>query len=390
MWAKIFGSLDLGKLSLGTVPGFIASAAILLLVDALGSGQLIAGFWTDLSAGKLAVEAVIVFVGSAIFGTVVNNIFHTFGRWYAGKIWRNLHRIFQYRTCLMENLGLSKFEFEWIQSKDENKANEVEENYMPYTETAGSAAYAIILLGIGLSFFVFKQNQSFVEVLIVGVTCGLLSIILLLTSAASLAKYETNKTMSAMDEIRSMSSHNCLAPRDVSQYPVRPLGHLCLLLVPCVIIGVSAVCVYVPGINNHLQSDNNIRVISYLTSDSIVPVMDINVANSTITYNTSYIIALNGKYGDLKIVDSNWGNKEMSANLVAYDGLEPGPNFSLTMTVLEKTSENSLAFNLKYELTDPAKPVNGNWLFPIYMKETGNEAKYLLEYVRVTVPDTTK
>ena len=110
---------------------------------------------------------------------------------------------------MMDNLGLSKEEFEWVQSNDPNKDNEVESKYLRFTEVTGSSAYALSLLAVAVELFLtFKYHQSIALSLPVAAAVGIIVIILLVTSAASLSKYEMNKTASAMDVIRKMSSHN--------------------------------------------------------------------------------------------------------------------------------------------------------------------------------------
>jgi hypothetical protein len=245
MLKTLFPSIDLGKLAVDGFSGFIAALALLFVIDALIPTQLMYTLFTVQDAASTVIAAFIIVVGSAILGVIVDSIFHTFGRWFACLFWRPLRYEFEYRKCLMEDTGLTEDDFEWVQILGTDRSDVIEQKYMRYTEVAGSSAYAFFLLSPATALFLHREyKQTMCVALVVAGVIALAATILIFTSAASLAKYEKNKTAYAMDNIRELTSHFCTEKKDEkkwSRWSFRLLWPLALLAVA---MGLSCVVVY--------------------------------------------------------------------------------------------------------------------------------------------------
>lgn len=389
MLNKVFGSLDFGKLTANSISGFFSGAAILLLVDAFTPGHLAANLLNEKPAGIIVVELVFVVVGSYAFGLLVDNVFHTFGRWFASKFWKPLQIQFDYRNCLMENLGLSKAEFEWVQSKDSNAANEVETHYMRYTEVAGSSAYAIMLLAIAIApFLSFEFHQPIWKALVVTGIVDIVAFVLLVTSAASLAKYEMNKTASAMDEIRSMSSHNISFSSIVQEGgmgtgPLKLFGNKRWLLSLFLAVILAPVILINPFSAKYLRPISNTLVISALNSDNSVPTLELKVTAKKPAPDavvSSMIVQLAETVHTLKPVG---GVSSANIDLIDQTPMPNKPPWHLNASLGQVIGANN-TIQLSAEFSSTQSVYAGNWQFPVMVVD-GDNNTYLLAYVKVTI-----
>ncbi len=387
MWNKLISSIDFGKLTINSIPGFFAGTALLLLVDAFTPGHLTQDLLNPNSpAGTKVVEAFMVIVGSAAFGLLIDNIYATFGRWFAMKFWKPLQIQFDYRNCMMDNLGLSKEEFEWVQSNDPNKANEVESKYLRFTEVAGSSAYALSLLAVAVELFLtFKYHQSIALSLPVAAAVGIIAIILLVTSAASLSKYEMNKTASAMDVIRKMSSHNFTYKetsmgkgfwQKFTKYAWWLPGFLVIMLVlplPWVI-------------HSSIKYDSvkTPKVISVLNSDDSLPTLQINLTAAVTppaTVNNSILITLEKTVKTLTPMSPADSLKYL--NFAGQTAAPDQPPWSLFISLGDVVeSNNTVVLNAELSSVVPVNP--GTWQFPVIVTDD-KSTRYLLAYVKVNI-----
>ena len=217
MIGKWLGSVDFGKLALDTTSGFIVTTAILFILDACSAEHVISGIFSDNSAGSMVVYALVIVVGSGVLGLMVDSIFHTFGRNFAALFWGPLHFEFFYRQKRMEAIDFLERDFEWIYASGKDnaaddaksaKSSNVEKNYIRFTEVAGSAAYTMLFLLAPASFLFLRLEcrQTVTCSIVVAVLVLIGGFVLLLTSAASLTKYEKKKTSLALDDIRKIST----------------------------------------------------------------------------------------------------------------------------------------------------------------------------------------
>jgi hypothetical protein len=391
MLGKLFSSFDLGKISFGSLSGFIVGLSIIFLIDAFTSEHLTAELLNEKPVGTLLIETIIVILVSGVLGALVSNIYHTFGRWFAGKIWKNLHIAFMYRNCLMEDLGLDKMEFEWIQSKDKNKPSveEVENKYMLYTEMSGSTAYAILFLAVCLPVFLYyEMNRSPLLCLLVAAGFAIIGIIFIITSAAALAKYEMNKTMSAMDEIRSMSSHNCMfkfAGQDLfGKFPFRLEYWWAMVLV--LIIPVFISFLFIMPLGNWIRPAACMEMIGVDAADNRSSILEINVPASPYHCYSTSLIKLKDVFYNLRIKETAEGK---SIDLIGISNMPEKPAWSLKVWLgptvsLSKTVPLNAEFNSS-TISDP-----GSWLLPVHVVEEGRSDKtYILGYIRVNVAKET-
>ena len=129
---------------------------------------------------------------------MIDSIFQTFGRYFAKKFWRPLEYEFIYRTYCMHDIGLIQRDFEWVYANTKNKmSSDVEKDYLRFTEVAGSSAYAMLLLFSPATFLFLRleYHQSFLLSFLVSIMIVVGGIILLLTSAEALSKYERKKLL---------------------------------------------------------------------------------------------------------------------------------------------------------------------------------------------------
>jgi hypothetical protein len=207
MLAKL-GSIDFGKWTINTSSGFVVTTAVLFIIDALTPGHLTQNLFTDSSAGEIVAYIFAAIVISSVLGLLVDSIFHTFGRWYAKKFWGPLDYALRFRNYLMLEVGLTGLDFEWIFNSNKDKPTEsVEKDYLRFTEVAGSTAYTMMLL-LGPAIYMllsWEYQLSLPIALSLAIMVIIGGYILLLTSAASLYKYETRTTAFIMDDIRKLS-----------------------------------------------------------------------------------------------------------------------------------------------------------------------------------------
>jgi hypothetical protein len=383
MLNKVFGSVDFGKLTVNSVSGFISGVALLLLVDAFTPGRLVESILNEKPAGIIVVEILIVIAGSYAFGLLVDNIYHTFGRWFSSKIWKPLQTEFNFRNCLMENLGLSKAEFEWVQSKDAKAVNEVETKYLRYTEVAGSSAYATMLLGIAVAPFLhFEYQQELWKALIATAAFGLIAILLLVTSAAALAKYERNKTASAMDEIRSMSSHNLT----FKEYD-RDKGHftpcagflilffLGILIIPSMVIN--------PLSAKYFDPISYTKVISVLNSDGSVPTLELKVTAKEPAPDTTVNCTLVTLAESVEHLQPVVADNTTYITLTGETTAPERPPWNLIVSLSGVIpSNNTVLLSAEFSSAYPVRP--GVWQYPVMVAD-GDGNEYLLAYVKVTI-----
>jgi hypothetical protein len=203
----LFSGLDATKLYLNTLSGFVVTTAVLFLIDGFSPAHLTEELLAEPTAGPIVAFGLIIILGSTLLGLMMDSIFHTFGREFAKRFWLPLADELNYRRDLMKNLGLKNWEFEWVQATGTGLGAEVETKLIRFTETAGNVAYAMLLLSPATAFFLSREYaQSNLMSLVVATFVALGALVLLYTSAASLAKYEDRKTGAALDEIHKLSS----------------------------------------------------------------------------------------------------------------------------------------------------------------------------------------
>jgi hypothetical protein len=206
MLTKLAG-IDFGKWTLTTSSGFVVTAAVIFLIDALTPGRLTESIFINDSAGDIVVYGFAAVVISSVLGLLMDSIFHTFGRWYAKKFWAPLGYAMKFRNFLMLEIGLVELDFEWIFASNKEKlSSEVEKDYLRFTEVAGSVAYTMMLLLGPAVYLLFslEYHRSWLLSFLFAVFVIICGYILLLTSAASIYKYETRITSYAMDDIRKL------------------------------------------------------------------------------------------------------------------------------------------------------------------------------------------
>jgi hypothetical protein len=403
MWNKLVGSIDFGKLTINSISGFFAFTALLLFVDAFTPGHLTQEFFnTNVPAGKIVVDVLMVVIGSTALGLLADNLYATTGRWYASKFWKPLQAYFNYRNCLMENLGLSKEEFEWVQNDAPALASETESKYLRYTEVTGSSAIALMFLAIALAPFMrFEFNLPVWLALAATFIVGSIAAILNITSAASLAKYEMNKTASAMAVIRKMSSHN-LTYEETS--PGSGLFKLYSknswwMLVSLVIIVIISYVLINPWSAKVLDPVNRNAAISVPNNDGSIPTLEINIITDKITLPDpvyrSIAVQLEKSVKGLSLVAPPGSNT--AVNSVT-------PLSAITLTGPKMTSD-SIPWNLDVNIGDviqanntvilnaqfsPANPVYPcTWLYPVLVNDDKGKSNYLLAYIKVTITPAT-
>ncbi len=202
---KFLESLDAAKIGLDTLSGLIVMTSLLFVVDAIAPIRLAKSILSEPQAGVLG--GLLFIVGSATLGILVDTFFQTFGRWFARRIWKPLDDELNHRDALMTGLGLSPQEFEWVKATGTNLTEEVEKKFMRFIEVAGSSAYALFLLSPATALFLSREYglPNSAAVTVAGVIAAA-AVILIFTSASSLAKYEERKTSAAFDEIRKLGS----------------------------------------------------------------------------------------------------------------------------------------------------------------------------------------
>ncbi len=384
MLNKLFGSIDFGKLTVDAIPGFISGVAALLMVDAFTPGHLAQEILNDKPAGILVIESLMVVVASYAFGLLTDTTFHTFGRWFASKFWKPLRDELDYRNSLMENLGLSKAEFEWVQSKDADKVSDVETKYMRYTEVAGSAAYATMLLAsVVAPFLAFEYRVGKWPALVAAGVLGAAAIALILTSSAALAKYERNKTASAMDEIRGMSSSNLTRWDYYRRGASKTLSRNALWLLAFVIpVFIIPLLVIRPWAQSYPNLDKVIAV-GAVTSDNTVPTLEFAVIAKEPNPDTvvnSVIVPLVESVGQLNPIN---GADRAGFDLVELTPLPLTPPWHLKASLGQIVQPNdSILLTVAFYSTVPV--YTGTWRLPV-MVDDGRGRQYLLAYVKVTI-----
>jgi hypothetical protein len=402
MPSKLFGKIDFGKLAVDTGPGFIVSLALLLLVDACTPLHLTADILAARSTGHIVIAALIIIVGSSILGLMFDSLFHTFGRRFARKIWPNLDDELNYRKDLMKDIGLdSKDEFEWIQNKGRKTGtDDIEGNYMRFTEVAGSSAYASILLSAAVALFLrWEYNQPFSTSFGVSFLIILVAMILLFTSSASLEKYELNKTAMAMNEIRRLNPHPHAKRKDKESkcpFSKKKSSWSLLFLAPMVVVWViGGFC------SNPSAAVEDMAVISALENNSI-PIISINATgnftslSATKAISASRIINLdNTMYHHQKLSLKGAGDSGI-AYLVQTANLPNAPGWQLKATLSDYIAAFDVCLNvqLSFDTADRSELDVVNWLLPVIVTaddDPGDKApgkEYLLAYVRVIIDAT--
>ena len=397
MWSKLVGTIDFGKLTFNSISGFFAFAALLLFVDAFTPGHLTQEFFnTNVPAGKIVVEALMVVIGSTALGLLVDNLYATTGRWYAAKFWKPLQAYFNYRNCLMENLGLSKQEFEWVQNNAPTPASDVESKYLRYTEVAGSSAIALMLLAMALAPFLrFEYNLPVLLALAATAVVGSIAVILYITSATSLAKYEMNKTASAMAVIRKMSSHNLTYEETSPGSGPFKLYSKNAWWMP-VSLGIIVIISY--GLINPLSAKalnpvNRTVEISVPNDDGSTPALEINVIVEKITpadvVYKSMVIKLAEEVKQLHPVTTTPAAATTNPpNFVSLTGTGTPipPVWNLVVSLGDVIpANNSVMLNAQFSSDKVLSP--GTWQLPVFVSDGNNT--YLLAYVDVIITSQT-
>jgi hypothetical protein len=396
MPSKLFGKIDFGKLALDTGPGFIVSVALLLFVDACIPLHLTADILAAKSAGHIVVAALVIIVGSSILGLMFDSLFHTFGRRFAEKIWPNLHDELKYRDELLKDIGLnSKDEFEWIQNRGRKiSSDDIEGNYMRFTEVAGSSAYATIFLSAAVALFLrWEYNRSMGMTIVVSLLIMVAAMILLFTSSASLEKYELNKTAIAMEEIRRLNPHP-RAKREVrkgiDRFSGRPFLSLLLFIFVAIAWAIGG------WWSNPSTATKDMSVISALENDNI-PVISINVTK----YLTSPIVPRTISSGkSIRLDHTIYHYQKLSlkgegdtgvADLIQTANLPDATEWELKATIGEDIAAFNVYLNvqLSLDIMDSSKLHAGNWLLPVIVNDDDDPSKeYLLAYVQVIIDVT--
>ena len=396
---KLFGTIDFGKLALDTTSGFIVTTALLLLIDAWSPSHLVADILAQRSTGYIVVAGLIVIVFSSVLGLMVDSLYHTFGRRFAQKIWPSLDAELKYRKDLMKEIGLnSKDEFEWVQNNGKKiSADDIEGNYMRFTEVSGSSAYATVFLSFAVALFLrWEYNEPLLLTGLVSFVIGVVAVILLFTSAASLKKYEMNKTATAMDEIRRLNPYFKTQREDRKGQGLFCIGSLWSLFffLPIVI----AACI--GTVYNPNTTGTDMAVISAQGNGTVV-VISIN-ATGNLTHlgniSASQIISLDNtmySHQKLSLVGEGGNNTgymvsdNRTVDLVQLANLPEDPGWHLEAALGKDIAAGNVYLNvqLSFDNPDSSNLPTGNWILPVIVQdESGKE--YLLAYVQVTINAT--
>jgi hypothetical protein len=403
MPSKLFGKIDFGKLALNTGPGFIVSVALLLLVDACSPLHLTADILAAKSAGHIVIAALVIIVGSSILGLMFDSLFHTVGRRFARKVWPNLDDELNYRSDLMNEIGLdSTDEFEWIQNKGRKIGTDnIEGDYMRFTEVAGSSAYASILLSGALALFLhWEYNQPFLTWSGVSFLVIAVAVVLLFTSSASLEKYELNKTAMAMDEIRRLNPHPRAKRKDKESkcpFSKKKSPFSLLFLVPMFLVW--AISGFWP---NPSTATGDMAVISALENNSI-PVISIN-ATGNLTSPTgaravtaSKSISLDNTVYAYQKLSLKGASDDGVADLTQTANLPDAPGWQLKAALGDYVAAFNVYLNvqLSFNTAGESELQIGNWLLPVIVTADDDPddddpgKDYLLAYVQVIINLTT-
>jgi hypothetical protein len=416
MLAKL-GNIDFGKWSLTTSSGFPVTLAIIFVIDALTPGHLTQSIFTDNSAGEIIVFGLIAVVISSVFGLLIDSIFHTFGRWYAKKFWAPLDYALKFRNYLMLEIGLTEIDFDWIfTSNKEKNTDAVEKDYMRFTEVAGSVAYTMmLLLGPGVVMLLnLEYHQTWLLSFFLGLLVVIGGYILLLTSAASIYKYEMRTTSYTMDDIRKLCPSLDISnvtnkiekgirlkhdEKPVSRkkwQPKKLARSLFILALSIFMILVVSPLARAPGLGD-VNKMQELKVIGQSKSDSAnsssVPTIEITVNKDVATpadKSAAMVVTLKKVESAMATI-----NAEEADNLVKLADMPNGmkPKWQLSVKIYNPSKilegEDIYIYALLSFKDDSGERITsgnvteGEWLFPVLVKI--GETKSLLAQIRVKI-----
>ena len=402
MLAKL-GSIDFGKWALNTSSGFVVAAAVMFVIDSLVGGHRIESLLSDINAGKVIIFALGAIVSSSILGLMLDSIYGTLGRWYSKQYWKPLQYEFAFRKGVMKEIGLINKDFEWMYASCKDKLTaDIEQKYLRFTEVAGSTGYTmmIFLCPATFMFLRLEYDISYRFSMGVGIFVAVCGLILLLTSAQSLSKYEMKKTSLVMDDIRRLNARfNVDKVIDKCKKDIlHPLsyfkGAVCLLG----IIVISALMLFGSHFiatwrTSEVNMMSKLALISEVgngeTDVSGVPTINI-VVNKELTtpgdLAASMVVILNDKFNRAKDIHLKYSNL---ANLI-----DPKPKWKLTVNLFNTTGVavgTRVYINTYLSFVDSSgntissnNIALGEWLFPVIVTIDDN-TEYLLAQVHVTI-----
>lgn len=436
MIAKWFSNIDFGKWTLNTSSGFVVLTAVMFIIDSLVPGHMTEVVFTDTSAGKIIIFGLAGIVSSSILGLMIDCIYHSFGRWYAGVFWGPLDYTKTWRKALMKNIGMTSLDFEWMYANSTGKLSdaEVEKDYLRFTEVAGSIGYSLALLlsPAAFMFLRLEYHQSYWLSLVVAILVAIGGLILLITNAASLRKYEARKTSVVMKDLR-----NSNIPVDIDEIEKECEDKILMrnIRLPISdkdneklnrqrknkkffqkrwslkslwfsgIIVVSALCVLLSNLaaNHQLTEGEQMAGMSIIgasenaTADAKgAPIIDITVSKATAALPDqakSLVVVINDKIQ--KPVEIEQKVVDLIQLLNLPDSMKPKWQLTASLFSTAKISEGDRVYiNILLSFRDAAGTSiktsvisEGEWLFPIIVKD--GDTQYILAQVHVKITATT-
>lgn len=406
---KFFNNLDAAKLALDSLTGLIVMTSVVLLIDALSPDNFIERLFS--SGSVIAAAAVFFLLGSAVTGLLIDSIFHTFGRFLARLLWPPIAEEFRYRNKIMEKIGLAEDDFEWVymNSLNRSKASEnaqqtgqVSDNetkLIRFVETAGSSAYAMLLLSPATAFFLKSEyaQTNWVSWL-AAFTIALGAVILFFTSFESLRKYESRKTVLTLDEIRRLNARCVVKKKKCSAVQ----GGRCFLTIFIMVIPLALTAALLYGAPVPVSKEYAMNIISKLDANNNVPTINLKaVVNKDKPATPSDVrCSLVVDIADFVTSGSRCqlqktGNEDPGiVNLVEQTVLPERPEWRVMVGVegldkdLSKGDQviiNSLlSFDQSKDVRVPVSSLDeGNWIMPI--KVDYNTRCYILALVNVNI-----
>ena len=402
---SFLSGLNAEKLSLNTLSGSVTTIALLLTIDALAPGEIIESVLSQTDAGPLVLTSLFVIALSAILGLMVDSVFHSFGRWLARQSWLPLKKALQHRTELMESIGLTGLEYEWVKATGEGIPAEDNARFLRFTETAGNTAYGLLLLTPATALYFSSQYGGTSSTWLLTVLPAIAATILLFTSAVSLTKYEIKKTAAAMDEMAKLSTYHPATTgkdsggnakeavnSDDSRFSKVDKWVIGLLIPGIVVIIISVLLIaWMPT----QAKEGGMKLIADM-KDGEGPTLVFEVTKKGTPANVSKSMTV--KIGGDQ---SNYENLELANgdNNVLSSAIPDGPAWTMKASVGSGGKSDSfnvakgeyvyINASLLFQKPDGTRlDVNavgeGDWLFPVVLKD-GKDTTYLLAYIKVTI-----
>src|SRR4030042_1699150 len=401
MLAKL-GSIDFGKWVLNTSSGFVVAVAAMFFIDSLVGGHRIESAFSDINAGTIVIFLLGAIVSSSILGLMLDSLFNAFGRWYGKKFWRPLQRELEFRHNVMTEIGLIYKDFEWMYAGCNDKLTaEIEQKYLRFTEVAGSTGYTMMIFFSPATFMFLRleYNISYWFSMGVGIFVAFCGVILLLTSAHTLAKYEMKKTSLVLDDIRKLNARfrvDALAEKyekikRTKKEIFRGAGYLSVIII------ISALVL----LGMHCLSSWRITEVSKMTKLTLIseavggtadgngiPTIEMVVEKGLATpgdWAASMVVMVNDKINEAK-------NFELKSPALS-SLFDPVPEWKLSIRLFNTTGvavgeriyiNTHLSFINSSGNTIASNNITlGDWMFPVIVTAEGKD--YLIAQVHVTI-----